>query len=238
MSKSDLAQVIITLPSHHSRARANGSRLIQRGPRRLAVRGNLCRRSHRVDRQGATRRLGKRHHNYDMPSCSYSHWLLTAHQAYTPYSRFFGPASSAQHRQLRQDILKLRAELAATSSQDEFSKWARIRRKLDKAVGQLDAASELLLQRAHLVTRRRDDELTPLETDRHDFKRCQAVFCIHVQRRLVDLDNRLAVHHHVVAPQRGRLLFATGLVWPRDMVARPAISSHRCACCVSFDSNF
>ncbi|GAA5864295.1 hypothetical protein JCM3774_002742 [Rhodotorula dairenensis] len=52
----------------------------------------------------------------------------------------FAPASNAQKQQ-KQDILKLRAELAATSSQDEFSKWARLRRKLDKAVQDLDASN-------------------------------------------------------------------------------------------------
>ncbi|TKA52231.1 hypothetical protein B0A53_04654 [Rhodotorula sp. CCFEE 5036] len=55
---------------------------------------------------------------------------------YTP----FASASKAQKQQ-KADILKLRAELAATSSQDEFSKWARLRRKLDKAVQDLDNAN-------------------------------------------------------------------------------------------------
>ncbi|KAK4047523.1 GET complex subunit get1 [Microbotryomycetes sp. JL221] len=60
---------------------------------------------------------------------------------YTPYSKLTGSGNSKQHRQLRQDILQLRADLAATSSQDEFSKWAKIRRKLDKAVAELETAN-------------------------------------------------------------------------------------------------
>ncbi|GAA5991544.1 hypothetical protein JCM11641_000201 [Rhodosporidiobolus odoratus] len=42
------------------------------------------------------------------------------------------------------EILSLRAELAATSSQDEFSKWARLRRKLDKAVADLEATNSTI----------------------------------------------------------------------------------------------
>ncbi|GAA6007295.1 hypothetical protein JCM10207_001574 [Rhodosporidiobolus poonsookiae] len=51
----------------------------------------------------------------------------------------FAPTSTAAKTH-KAEILKLRAELAATSSQDEFSKWARIRRKLDKAVQDLEAS--------------------------------------------------------------------------------------------------
>ncbi|KAM0786689.1 hypothetical protein ACM66B_002134 [Microbotryomycetes sp. NB124-2] len=60
---------------------------------------------------------------------------------YAPYSKAFGAAGSRQQRQLRQEILQLRADLAGTSSQDEFSKWAKIRRKLDKAVAELEATN-------------------------------------------------------------------------------------------------
>ncbi|GAA5860161.1 hypothetical protein JCM8547_009209 [Rhodosporidiobolus lusitaniae] len=52
----------------------------------------------------------------------------------------FVPANKA-HKDKKAEILQLRAELAATSSQDEFSKWARIRRKLDKAVQELEATA-------------------------------------------------------------------------------------------------
>ncbi|GAA5832665.1 hypothetical protein JCM3766R1_004287 [Sporobolomyces carnicolor] len=57
---------------------------------------------------------------------------------YTP----FAPASSRATRDKKQEILQLRTELAATSSQDEFSKWARIRRKLDKAVAELEQVQQ------------------------------------------------------------------------------------------------
>lgn len=53
--------------------------------------------------------------------------------------------SSSPHakfqRALKTEILRLRAELAATSSQDEFAKWAKLRRKLDKGVADLESSN-------------------------------------------------------------------------------------------------
>ncbi|GAA5995694.1 GET complex subunit GET1 [Rhodotorula paludigena] len=56
-----------------------------------------------------------------------------ANLVYAPFS-----PTGKQNSSKKAEILQLRAELAATSSQDEFSKWARIRRKLDKAVQELE----------------------------------------------------------------------------------------------------
>ncbi|GAA6020441.1 hypothetical protein JCM11491_000247 [Sporobolomyces phaffii] len=55
---------------------------------------------------------------------------------YTPFA-----TSSQSNKAKKAEILQLRADLAATSSQDEFSKWARIRRKLDKAVADLESTN-------------------------------------------------------------------------------------------------
>ncbi|GAA5876521.1 hypothetical protein JCM16303_003567 [Sporobolomyces ruberrimus] len=55
---------------------------------------------------------------------------------YTPFA-----PSSQSTKAKKAEILQLRADLAATSSQDEFSKWARIRRKLDKAVADLESTN-------------------------------------------------------------------------------------------------
>ena len=38
-------------------------------------------------------------------------------------------------------MLKDKAELARTSSQDEFAKWARLRRKVDKSLADLEKIS-------------------------------------------------------------------------------------------------
>jgi tail-anchored protein insertion receptor len=46
----------------------------------------------------------------------------------------FAPSYSAakQGAQMRRDILQLDDELRSTSAQDDFAKWARLRRRVDK----------------------------------------------------------------------------------------------------------
>ncbi|POR32965.1 Protein GET1 [Tolypocladium paradoxum] len=54
------------------------------------------------------------------------------------------PTSKAagEQRKLQAEYLKVRRELNATSSQDEFAKWAKLRRQHDKLLEQLDAAKK------------------------------------------------------------------------------------------------
>ncbi|KAL1925490.1 uncharacterized protein VTP21DRAFT_373 [Calcarisporiella thermophila] len=53
-----------------------------------------------------------------------------------------------KQRKLKHDALQLRAEIRGTSSQDEFAKWAKLRRKLDSTVTQLEKLnSELAFSR-------------------------------------------------------------------------------------------
>jgi hypothetical protein len=49
---------------------------------------------------------------------------------------------SRKHRELKRDVLATRDELRKTSSQDEFAKWARLRRKLDKQTADLEKLGE------------------------------------------------------------------------------------------------
>ncbi|KAE9377746.1 CHD5-domain-containing protein [Stipitochalara longipes BDJ] len=46
--------------------------------------------------------------------------------------------SSAEQRELKSQYMKVRKELNATSSQDEFAKWAKLRRQHDKLLEQLE----------------------------------------------------------------------------------------------------
>ncbi|KXH60040.1 CHD5 domain-containing protein [Colletotrichum salicis] len=50
--------------------------------------------------------------------------------------------AAAQHRKLQADFLKTRKELNATSSQDEFAKWAKLRRTHDKQLEQLEKSKQ------------------------------------------------------------------------------------------------
>ena len=59
------------------------------------------------------------------------------------YNRLPTPTSkaAADQRRLQKDFLRLRKELNATSSQDEFAKWAKLRRQHDKVLEQLEKTS-------------------------------------------------------------------------------------------------
>ncbi|KAF0318697.1 Protein GET1 [Colletotrichum sp. SAR11_59] len=50
--------------------------------------------------------------------------------------------TAKQHRQLQAEFLKVRKELNATSSQDEFAKWAKLRRTHDKLLDQLEKSKQ------------------------------------------------------------------------------------------------
>ncbi|KAG5951826.1 hypothetical protein E4U53_002177 [Claviceps sorghi] len=50
--------------------------------------------------------------------------------------------AAAEQRRLQAEYLKIRRDLNATSSQDEFAKWAKLRRQHDKLLDQLDAAKK------------------------------------------------------------------------------------------------
>lgn len=64
-----------------------------------------------------------------------------ARQAFGIYQTVVqGPALRA-NRALKKDTLAAKLELARTSSQDEFAKWAKLRRKLDKLVAELEKSS-------------------------------------------------------------------------------------------------
>ena len=46
-----------------------------------------------------------------------------------------------RQRQLKSEILLKKAELLQTSAQDQFAKWAKLRRSVDKGLADLDKLS-------------------------------------------------------------------------------------------------
>ncbi|KJZ78784.1 hypothetical protein HIM_01557 [Hirsutella minnesotensis 3608] len=50
--------------------------------------------------------------------------------------------AAGEQRKLQSEYLKIRRDLNATSSQDEFAKWAKLRRQHDKLLEQLDASKK------------------------------------------------------------------------------------------------
>ena len=71
---------------------------------------------------------------------------LTHLKLWTLYLRLPLPASLspqhanyAQQTRLRADVVRLKREMAAVSAQDEFTRWAKLRRQHDKAMEGYDA---------------------------------------------------------------------------------------------------
>ncbi|CAG8681756.1 20697_t:CDS:2 [Racocetra persica] len=61
-----------------------------------------------------------------------------ASMAYVVYLNIFQKEKLANQSKIRRSILTVRQELARTSPQDEFANWARLKRKLDKKVNELE----------------------------------------------------------------------------------------------------
>ncbi|KAJ7818658.1 CHD5-like protein-domain-containing protein [Mycena leptocephala] len=57
---------------------------------------------------------------------------------YAVYLRVFHSATAAQQRKLKSELLALKAELLRTSAQDQFAKWAKLRRSVDKGLADLE----------------------------------------------------------------------------------------------------
>ncbi|KAJ6521965.1 WRB/Get1 family [Mycena vulgaris] len=57
---------------------------------------------------------------------------------YMVYLRLFHTATAARQRKLKSEILTLKAELLRTSAQDQFAKWAKLRRNVDKGLADLE----------------------------------------------------------------------------------------------------
>ena len=63
-------------------------------------------------------------------------------QAYALYLRLFYSAKVAQQKKLKTEILANKKELLQTSAQDQFAKWAKLRRSVDKGLADLEKLSE------------------------------------------------------------------------------------------------
>ncbi|KAJ8076323.1 GET complex subunit get1 [Marasmius tenuissimus] len=58
--------------------------------------------------------------------------------AYSLYLRIFYPTLASKQKTLKSEILTTKAELMKTSAQDQFAKWAKLRRSVDKGLADLE----------------------------------------------------------------------------------------------------
>jgi tail-anchored protein insertion receptor len=67
--------------------------------------------------------------------------IKTNGQVYSGYQRIFNSSAVTRQRQLKTEILATKAELLQTSAQDQFAKWAKLRRNVDKGLAELEKLS-------------------------------------------------------------------------------------------------
>lgn len=58
--------------------------------------------------------------------------------AWDLYTKLFMNASYTRQRQLQAELLTAKKELLQTSAQDQFAKWAKLRRSVDKGLAELE----------------------------------------------------------------------------------------------------
>ncbi|PQE09238.1 putative get1 protein [Rutstroemia sp. NJR-2017a WRK4] len=73
-------------------------------------------------------------------------WLISVTQLWNLYNMLPTPTSqsAAEQKKLKREYMKVRQEMNATSSQDEFAKWAKLRRQHDKLYEQLEKSKTSL----------------------------------------------------------------------------------------------
>ena len=169
-------------------------------------------------------------------------------QFYAIYLRIFYSSAVAQQKKLKADILLNKKELLQTSAQDQFAKWAKLRRSVDKGLADLEKLSEYLIASlARRIALQRTCGPPPttvfshlsimlslghpngtltlplsLPPRRRALVRAD-VLLAQVQLGAVGDDDGPAVRHRLVVPQVRGVLPAPGLVRAPDVVARAAL---------------
>jgi hypothetical protein len=68
--------------------------------------------------------------------------LTVNEQVYELYLRVFYSKKIREQKELKATLLATKSELMQTSSQDQFAKWAKLKRKIDKGFTDLETLSE------------------------------------------------------------------------------------------------
>jgi len=68
-------------------------------------------------------------------------------KTYDIYLRITGSPAAMRQRSLKSEILSTKSELLKTSAQDQFAKWAKLRRSVDKGLADLEKLSEFCVLR-------------------------------------------------------------------------------------------
>jgi tail-anchored protein insertion receptor len=106
-------------------------------------------------------------------------------QTYDTYLRITLSPTAMRQRALKSEILSTKSELLKTSAQDQFAKWAKLRRSVDKGLADLEKLSKYGVH--------------------------NAIFLSYIQTRLVDL--RLSVDAEVASSKSAFAMKFNTLLW-------------------------
>lgn len=126
------------------------------------------------------------------------------------YQRLFTGRKLAKQRELKQAILVDKKELLETSAQDQFAKWAKLRRRIDKELADLEKLSKSSVIRIISAF---------LTYNRLGSRYGTDVVLAQVQLGNLDSDYWRPVRHWMVVSEISCLLRPPRLVWSGYVVA-------------------
>ena len=149
---------------------------------------------------------------------------LTTYKTYDLYLRITLSPMAMRQRALKLEILSTKSELLTTSAQDQFAKWAKLRRSVDKGLADLEKLSEFCLLPPPLVSR-----LNYLFTILCRRRSCilQIRLCHEIQYVIMALDYWIAVRRWMVVQEAARVFSPSRVAWSAWMVACLTICSCR-----------
>ena len=148
--------------------------------------------------------------------------LLITEKTYDMYLRITRSPTAMRQRTLKSEILSTKSELLKTSAQDQFAKWAKLRRSVDKGLADLEKLSEFTSSKFpgpkkqkrwmdahviyHFLCRRRSSIF-------------QIFFRFEIQYTIMALDHRIAVRRRMVVQEAACVFSSSRMVWSAWMVA-------------------
>lgn len=115
------------------------------GSRSITLLARIIERSNILDRQISTSRICESFLSFIFlcfrQCCSELTRALRSEQAFQIHQRLFNSKVITEQKSLQKDILETKSQLLKTSAQDEFAKWAKLRRKIDKGLVDLEKLS-------------------------------------------------------------------------------------------------
>ena len=151
----------------------------------------------------------------------YSAQLIVFPQFCSLYLRLFHSKLIARQQELKTTTWATKAQLMATSAQDHFAKWAKLKRSVDKGFQDLETTSQFPRRINHPSLNR------PSFYRRFRNRISQNAVLHQVQFGPLVLDHWSSIFHRLVVQEITCVLLASGLVRPFDLVVGPSVGSCR-----------